>query len=75
MSQSFSTTTPTSPAGPTPLTSPSEEALRQVTDAADQGWLEAQKCIEERPVESLIAAFFGGLLLGLIFGGGKCRKG
>lgn len=60
---------------PAPLTDPSEEALRQVTDVIDDSWLKGQTYVKQYPLHSVAYAFAGGILLGLFMGGCKraCR--
>jgi ElaB/YqjD/DUF883 family membrane-anchored ribosome-binding protein len=53
-----------------------DEAMRQAREAGERAWSEARSTaddvihrIEAKPVQSAMAAFGVGLLLGLIFGG------
>ena len=60
-----------SSSAPAPLTDPSEEALRQVTDVIDDSWLKGQTYVKQYPLHSVAYAFGAGLILGLIWSGCK----
>jgi hypothetical protein len=60
---------------PAPLTDPSEEALRQVTDVIDDSWLKGQTYVKQYPLHSVAYAFGAGLILGILWTGCKaCKK-
>ena len=73
MSDSTLTLSPAS--APAPLTDPSEEALRQVTDVIDDSWLKGQTFVKQYPLHSVAYAFGAGILFGVIWAGCKaCGK-
>lgn len=56
---------------PAPLTDPTEEAARQITDIIDDSWLKGQTYVKQYPLHSVAYAFGAGLLLGVVWAGLK----